>query len=121
VGTQDFISAFFYARTVDISGLKAGDYFPLAFFLDDSLYISRIYFEGRDVVETEAGKFRCIKFKPMVATGNIFSQPYPMDIWVTDDQFRIPVLARSGVIVGSVKMELTEYKGLAGVPPSLVP
>jgi hypothetical protein len=121
VGTQDFISVFFYARTVDISGLQPGDYFPLAFFLDDSLYVSRVYFEGREVVKTEAGTFRCLKFKPMVATGNIFSQPYPMDIWVTDDQYRIPVLARSAVIIGSVKMELTGYKGLAGVPPSLVP
>jgi hypothetical protein len=121
VGTQDFISAFFYARTVDISGLQPGDFFPMNFFLDDSVYLSRIYFEGREVVQTEAGTFRCLKFKPMVATGNVFSQPYPMNIWVTDDQYRIPVLARSAVVVGSVKMELTGYKGLAGAPPALVP
>lgn len=121
VGTQDFISAFFFARTTDISGLQPGDFFPMSFFLDDSLYVSRVYFEGREVVITEAGIFRCLKFKPMVATGNTFSQPYPMSVWVTDDQYRIPVLARSAVIIGSVKMELTGYKGLAGVPPSLVP
>ena len=35
--------------------------------------------------------------------------------------YRIPVLVRSAVIIGSVKMELTGYQGLAGVPPSLVP
>jgi hypothetical protein len=93
----------------------------MSFYLDDSLYVSRIYFEGREVVKTEAGTFRCMKFKPMVATGNVFSQPYPMNVWVTDDPYRIPVLVRSAVIIGSVKMELTGYQGLAGVPPSLLP
>jgi hypothetical protein len=120
-GTQDFISAFYYARTIDMTGLQPGDYFPMSFYLDDSLYVSRIYFEGREVVKTEAGTFRCMKFKPMVATGNVFSQPYPMNVWVTDDPYRIPVLVRSAVIIGSVKMELTGYQGLAGVPPSLLP
>ena len=120
VGTQDFISAFFYARTVDLSGLNPGDFFPMSFYLDDSLYTSRIYFEGRETVQTEAGLFRCLKFKPMVATGSVFSQPYPMNVWVTDDIYRIPVLVRSAVVVGSVKMELTGYQGLAGVPPALV-
>lgn len=120
VGTQDIISTFFYARTVDLSKLNPGDYFPMTFFLDDSVYVSRIYYEGKEMVKTETGTFRCLKFKPMVATGNVFSQPYPMTIWVTDDSYRIPVLARSAVIVGSVKMVLTGYQGLAGTPPSLM-
>lgn len=120
-GIQDFISAFFYARTIDMTDLEPGGYFPMTFYLDDSVYVSRVYYEGKEIVKTEAGTFRCMKFKPMVATGNVFSQPYPMNIWVTDDQYRIPVLARSAVVIGSVKMELNSYQGLAGPPPSLVP
>jgi hypothetical protein len=120
-GTQDIISVFYYARTLDISGLKPGDYFNMTFYLDDSVYVSRVYFEARETVVTYAGTFRCMKFKPMVATGNVFSQPYPMAVWVTDDQYRIPILAKSDVIIGSVKMELVEYKGLPGVPPSRIP
>jgi hypothetical protein len=56
----------------------------------------------------------------MVATGYVFSQPYPMDVWITDDQNRIPVLAKSDVTIGSVKLELIEYKGLANPVTSLV-
>ena len=48
----------------------------------------------------------------MVVTGAVFSQPYPMDLWITDDKNHIPILAKSAVIVGSVKMELVKYKGL---------
>jgi hypothetical protein len=119
-GTHDIFSAFFYCRTLDFSNLKIGERFPVNFVLDDSVYISLIEFIGREDVKTDLGTFHCLKFKPMVATGNVFSQPYPMDIWVSDDKNRIPILAKSAVVVGSVKLELIEYKGLANPVTSLV-
>jgi hypothetical protein len=118
-GTHDILSAFYYCRTLDFSNLKLGERFPVNFMLDDSVYISLIEFAGREDVETDLGSFHCLRFKPMVATGSVFSQPYPMDIWVTDDKNRMPVLAKSAVVVGSVKLELTEYKGLANPPAAL--
>ncbi len=119
-GIQDILSAFYYCRTLDFSNLKVGDRFPVNFLLDDSVYVSLIEFAGNEEVQTDLGKFRCLKFKPMVATGNVFSQPYPMDVWVSDDQNRIPILAKSAVVVGSVKLELTDYKGLANPVTSFV-
>jgi hypothetical protein len=119
-GTHDILSAFFYCRTLDFSNLKMGERFPVNFLLDDSVYVSLIEFAGREEVITDLGTFRCLKFKPMVATGHVFSQPYAMDVWITDDQNRIPVLAKSALVVGSVKLELTEYKGLANPVTSLV-
>lgn len=119
-GTHDIFSAFYYCRTLDFSNLHLGERFPVDFLLDDSIYVSLIEFAGREEVKTDIGTFRCLKFKPMVATGKVFSQPYPMDIWVSDDQNRIPILAKSAVIVGSVKLELMEYTGLANPVTSLV-
>jgi hypothetical protein len=110
---QDFVSGFYYARTLDISKLAAGGGFNVPFFLNDSVYSSRIIYEGKDVITTELGTFNCLKFKPMVIKGDVFSDPYPMSIWVTDDRNRVPILFESAVIVGSVKMELTKYTGLA--------
>lgn len=109
---QDIVSAFYYMRTIDFTEAEAGDLFYLDFFLDDSAYVSKIIFEGREVVETHLGKFRCLRFKPMVAQGEIFQEPYPMTLWVTDDRNKAPVLGRSAVIVGSVKIELVEIEGL---------
>ena len=119
-GTQDVLSAFYYARTLDFSILKPGQNVPIAFYLDDSLYISQIQFVEKSEVITDLGRFQCLRFRPMVATGNVFSQPYPMDIWITDDKNRLPVLAKSAVIVGSVKLELIGYSGLANPLTSLV-
>jgi hypothetical protein len=119
-GTHDILSAFYYCRTLDFSNLKMGERFPVNFMLDDSVYVSLIEFAGREDVITDLGKFHCLRFKPMVATGTVFSQPYPMDVWVSDDQNRIPVLAKSAVVVGAVKLELVEYKGLANPMVSLI-
>lgn len=109
---QDIISASYYARTLSADTMKEGDNISVNFFLDDSAYISVIQFLGKQVVETELGIFRCLAFRPMVATGEVFSNPYPMTLWVTDDENKLPVLGKSEVIVGSVKMELIKYSGL---------
>jgi hypothetical protein len=47
-----------------------------------------------------------------VAVGEVFADPYPMEMWVTDDKNKIPVLMKSAVFIGSVKIELVEYRGL---------
>ncbi len=109
---QDLVSAFYFARTLDISTIPVGGSFPIAFYLDDSLYTSVIIYEGKEIVETRLGMFRTMKFKPMVIQGEVFDNPYPMFLWVTDDKNRIPILIKSEVIVGSVKAELSKFKNL---------
>lgn len=110
---QDVISATYFARTFDASTLVEGENISINFFLDDSSYVSVIQYVGKEIIETELGRFRCLTFKPMVATGEVFDNPYPMTLWVTDDKNKVPILAKSEVIVGSVKMELVKYSGLA--------
>ena len=109
---QDLVSAFYFARNLDISKIPIGGSFPINFYLDDSLYTSVIIYEGKEIVQTRLGKFRTMKFKPMVVEGEVFDNPYPMFLWVTDDKNRIPILVKSEVIVGSVKGELFKFKNL---------
>jgi len=110
---QDVISVFYYARTLDISHLEPGGIIHVPFFLDDSVYNSKVIFKGRETVKTKLGKFRCIAFRPMVATGYAFDDPYPITLWLTDDANRIPVLLESEQSVGRARIELISYSGLA--------
>lgn len=110
--TQDILSVFYYARTLNINNIQPDESFPLSFFLDDSVYVSKIVFLGKEQIKTSLGTFNCLKFKPMVIKGDVFSEPYPMELWITDDLNRLPVMVKSAVIVGSVKMELISYSGL---------
>jgi len=111
-GVQDMISSFYHMRTWDFDTAEVNDEYFMDFFLDDSLYRSKIVFLGRETVRTELGEFRCLKFKPQVAQGEIFQEPYPAEIWVTDDRNKVPVLINSAVFIGSVKVELIEHRGL---------
>jgi hypothetical protein len=109
---HDFVSALYFMRTLSVDDFdKDGNYF-IDFFLDDSVYNSKIVFLGREEIRTSMGTFRCLKIAPMMATGNVFADAYPMFVWVTDDENHLPLLAESKVIVGSVKMELVEARNL---------
>jgi len=118
--TQDVISAIYYARTFNTDTLEIGDILPIDFFLDDSVYTSAIIYEGKEIVNIKLGKFNCLRFKPGMASGEVFSKKYPMTLWVTDDNNHIPILAKSAVIVGNVKAELMEFEGLANELTSLI-
>jgi hypothetical protein len=110
---HDILSACYYARTKDFSRMKPGEDFSLPIFFDDSVFTSRIVFHNREVVQTKMGSFNCISFRPMVLTGNVFSNRYPMTVWITDDENKIPLLVRSALILGRIEIELVKSSGLA--------
>jgi hypothetical protein len=112
INVQDIISSFYFARTLNAQTIKPGDIINLPFFLDDSVYFSKVKFFGRETIKTAIGKIRCLKLKPLMAKGNVFKEDYPMTLWISDDENKIPILAESAVIVGSIKMELINYSGL---------
>ncbi len=108
----DFVSAYYFARCIDVSKLKIGDKFDLPYFLDDGLYSLNITYMGKETVTTGIGKFNCLKFNPTIIPGRIFKKNSKLYLWITDDGNRIPVKANVELIVGSVTMELTGTKGL---------
>jgi len=110
---HDFLSAYFWARNLDVTKYNFGESAFFSFFLDDTTYASKIQFVKKENVKIELGTYKAIKIMPGVAKGNVFNDEYPIEVWVSDDKNRIPILAQSKIIVGSVKMELIGYSGLA--------
>lgn len=111
--TQDMLSAFYYARTIDFSNAKKGQVFVINTFLDNELFPLRMKYLGKETIKIRGGKYRCMKFMPVVQEGRIFKDEDDLNVWITDDGNSIPVLVRAKVLVGSIKMELTDYEGLA--------
>lgn len=110
---QDMISAFYYARTWDLSNVKEGDEFTVDLFMDNENWPLKMKFVGRETIKIRNGKYRCLKFQPMVQQGRIFKSNGDLNVWITDDANHIPVLAQASILVGSIKMELSDYSGLA--------
>ena len=112
-GVQDMISAFYYARTLNFDTARFGDIYEIPAFVDNEVFYLKLKFVGRETVKLRKGKFRCLKFNPVVQEGRIFKADEDLIVWVSDDENKIPLLAKSKILVGSIKMELTNYEGLA--------
>lgn len=117
---QDILSAIYYCRSYDVSQMVANDEFKVKFMLDDTIYSTKVVYMGKETIKTNLGKIRCIKLKPQVITGNVFKDPYPVTLWVSDDKNKVPIMAESAIIVGKVKLELIYYEGLRNPFSSLV-
>lgn len=112
-GTQDMLSSFYFARNLDFSNAKEGDVFTIPSFVDKKTWTLKIKYVGKETIETDLGKFRCLKFRPIIQTGRIFKKEEDLNVWITDDKNHIPLRAQAHVLVGSVKMDIVSFKNLA--------
>jgi len=110
--TRDIVSSYYYARSIDISGLKPGDKLTFYYFLEEKVYPMEIVYLGREKVESSLGTFYCLKYSPSLEPGRIFRKDSKMYLWITDDNNHIPIKAKADILVGSVILELKEYKNL---------
>jgi len=108
----DFVSAYYFARSIDVAKLHVGQTFELKYFLDDGINSLGITYVGTEKITCPMGTFNCLKFNPTIMPGRIFKKNSKLYLWITNDDNRIPVKAQVEVILGSVTMELTNAKGL---------
>jgi hypothetical protein len=117
---QDVLSSIYYARNIDFSKYKVGDKIYFSMFLDDEVHNIYIRYMGKETVKTRYGKFRAIKFKPMLIKGTIFEGGELMTVWVSDDGNHVPLRIESPITVGSVKVDMMGYRNLRYPLKSLI-
>ncbi len=108
----DFVSAYYFARTIDVTKLKTGQTFDLQYFLEDGFHKMNITYVGTETIKCDMGTFNCLKFNPTIIPGRIFRKDSKLYLWITNDGNRIPVKAHVEVILGSITMELQSASGL---------
>ncbi len=112
--TYDIVSAFFYVRTLNLSSMKKDSTFYMQNFFDNEVNKLGVRILGREIVETEAGKFRCIVIEPIILKGGLFKSEANIYIYLTDDERKIPVKVATKIIIGYVSAELVSYRGTRG-------
>jgi len=108
----DFLSAYYFSRSIDVSKIHTGDTFYLDYFLEDGIHSLSITYAGKEKVESSLGTFNCLKFNPAIIPGRVFRKDSKLYLWITDDNNRIPIKAHVELVVGSLTMDLTGVKGL---------
>jgi hypothetical protein len=109
---QDVLSAIFYARNINFSRLKPNDKIFFDMFLDRQVNHLYVRYLGKETIRTAYGKFRTIKFKPLLVKGTMFEGGEKMTVWVSDDPNHIAVRIESPVSVGSVKVDMIDNRNL---------
>ncbi|RYY82286.1 MAG: DUF3108 domain-containing protein, partial [Chitinophagaceae bacterium] len=109
---QDVMSSLYYARNINFDLYKPGDKITFNMFIDNEVYNMYIRYEGKDNIKTKYGKFRAIKFKPLLIKGTVFEGGEKMTVWVSDDENRIPIRVETPLKVGSVKVDMMGYQNL---------
>jgi hypothetical protein len=111
-GVQDMLSAYYFARTLDIDAYDIGDVIVLQAVVDEELEPLKIRYMGKETIEVRNGTYKCLKFQPLVQPGRIFNDPEDLTVYISDDENKVPILCKANVLVGSIKMELTDYENL---------
>ena len=104
---QDALSTLYFVRT---QPLEVGKSFYLDNFIDGKQYHLEARVLERETVEVEAGSFDCFVVEPITQSVGLFKHEGKLKVWLTADRLRMPVLMKSKVIVGSIAVELTDYK-----------
>ncbi|MBR3632424.1 MAG: DUF3108 domain-containing protein [Elusimicrobiaceae bacterium] len=65
----------------------------------------------KETVKTAAGKFNCVVVEPQIREEGIFvSKGKSLKVWLTDDEYKMPVKMSVEVFIGSVSAELLAYQ-----------
>jgi hypothetical protein len=102
----------YYARNINFNNYKEGDKIYLSLFLDDEVHNIYIRYMGKETIKTRYGKFRTIKFKPLLIKGSMFEGGEKMTVWVSDDANHLPLRIESPIVVGNVKVDMMGYRNL---------
>ena len=106
-GIQDVLSAFFYVRTLD---LAPGKVYHVPAHSSRKTYDLRVIVHERERVEVEAGTWDCFVVEPVIEGEGLFKHEGKLTLYLTDDEYRIPVMIKTKVPVGSIDVELKEYR-----------
>lgn len=111
-GTYDMLSVAWLARNLDFEKYKKNDMIPICILIDEKIYELYVRYLGKDKVKLGKGKRQCHVFSPLLVEGEVFKGGENMKIWVSDDEYRVPVMVEAKILVGSVKGILDEANSI---------
>jgi len=109
---HDLVSGFYYLRTLDLEKLKPGEIVLIRGFFDKQIYNINLIYEGTELLDTQIGEKETYIFSPQLPKNKLFRGDYPVKVWVTKDQNKIPVKIKANLFLGSLNFDIITAKGL---------
>lgn len=103
--TYDAYSSFFYVRTLK---LEVGKSIFVNILDNKKLWNVEVKVVKKEKLHTVLGEVNTIQVRPIMKSEGIFDRKGAIDIWLTDDDKRIPVRMKTKVKIGSVTATLVK-------------
>lgn len=114
VPVYDMISVIFYARTFDYSAMKKGDKMSIAYFTGRRMENMDIRYSGIETVKANDGReYYCIKLVMILNEKAFDDGSEAMTVYISNDQNKVPIRIDSKLKLGSTRIIIKEYKGVA--------
>jgi hypothetical protein len=105
--SKDGLAAFYFVRHMP---LEVGKDIVVPHHSDRRTNDIVVKVHKKERVKVPAGEFDCLVIEPVMDSGGIFKSSGRLQIWVTDDARRVPVLMKSKIPVGTVDAVLQEIR-----------
>lgn len=105
-GTFDMLSVAWMVRELDFEKYEKNDEIPIRILLDKEIYDLYIRYLGVNKTKIAGRKRECYVFSPLLVEGDVFKGGENMKVWVSKDDYRIPLMVEAKILVGSVKAML---------------
>ena len=104
----DMLSSLYYVRT---QPLEVGKDIVFDIVNREKQYPLVVKVQKQETIKTAAGKFNCWVVEPKFRGEGIFvAKGKSLKVWLTADEYKMPVKMQAEVFIGSVKAELLEYR-----------
>jgi hypothetical protein len=102
----DDASFFYFARTLP---LEVGRTYTLPRYFKPDRNPVTLQVLGRDTVNVPYGRFAAVAVRPTFKSRGLFGEGGQATVWLSDDEFRIPVAIRTRLSIGSLTMNLRAW------------
>lgn len=113
-GTQDILSSFYYVRQQE---LVPGSRLMVDITTDGKSYKTQVVVHRRETIDSIFGDKECLVIEPLLKSEAVFKQSGRILIWVTDDEYKIPLKMTSQITFGAFSAIL---KDAVKVPYAIV-
>jgi len=111
--SYDIMTAVYLSRTINFKEQSLNDSTLLDIILDKEIFNDvAIVYKGEKNITTQFGKkVNCIHFQIELIEGTIFKGNEKMDVFVTNDENKVPIYVEAEIIVGSIRAYAKSIKG----------
>jgi hypothetical protein len=104
---QNYFSIVYFLRSL---AFWPNDSFTVDCFVDKKSYPVVFHCHERTTVKVDAGTFDCLLVSPvLVGKGRVFSKKDEIKMWMTDDEYKMPVMIKAKIAFGSMYVRLVWY------------